>query len=81
MTLEVASPKPRTPSKTLPWNHGRLIGQKPPLKLREVWAIRIRLQIQGRRMRFTDGLLSDFCAEACSLDGSRLQHCSRIGKR
>jgi integrase len=31
-----------------PWNRGRLLGQKPPLKLREVWAIRIRLQIAGR---------------------------------
>ena len=31
-----------------PWNLGKLIGQKPPLKLREVWAIRIRLQIQER---------------------------------
>ena len=30
-----------------PWNRGKLISQKPPLKLREVWAIRIRLQIQG----------------------------------
>ena len=29
-------------------NKGRLIGQKPPLRLREIWAIRIRLQIAGR---------------------------------
>lgn len=28
-----------------PWNKGKLIGQKPPLKLREVWTIRTRLQI------------------------------------
>ena len=28
-----------------PWNKGRLTGQKPPLKLREIWAIRIRLQL------------------------------------
>ena len=27
----------------------RLIGQKPPLKPREVWAIRVRLQIAGKR--------------------------------
>jgi hypothetical protein len=26
-----------------PWNQGCLIGPKPPLKLREIWAIRIRL--------------------------------------
>ena len=29
----------------IPWNKGKLIGQKPPLKLQEIWAIRIRLQI------------------------------------
>src|SRR5690606_37197538 len=28
-----------------PWNKGRLVGQKAPLKLREIWAIRIRLQL------------------------------------
>jgi len=34
----------------IPWNKGKLIGQKPPLKLREIWAVRIRLQI-ARRIR------------------------------
>lgn len=29
----------------IPWNKGKLIGQKPPLKLKEIWAIRIRLQL------------------------------------
>ena len=29
----------------VPWNKGKLAGQKPPLKLKEIWAIRIRLQI------------------------------------
>ena len=28
-----------------PWNKGKLTGQKPPLKLREIWAIRTRLQM------------------------------------
>ena len=32
-----------------PWNKGRLIGQKRPLKPKKVWAIRIRLQIEKRR--------------------------------
>lgn len=27
------------------WNKGKLVGQKPPLKLKEIWAIRIRLQL------------------------------------
>ena len=33
-----------------PWNKGKLMGQKPPLKLKEVWEIRIRLQL-GKRLR------------------------------
>ena len=33
-----------------PWNKGKLTGQKPPLKLREIWAIRIRLQL-SRQIR------------------------------
>jgi integrase len=28
-----------------PWNKGMIIGQKLPLKLKEIWAIRIRLQL------------------------------------
>lgn len=28
-----------------PWNKGRLVGQKAPLKQKEIWAIRIRLQL------------------------------------
>lgn len=30
------------------WNKGKLVGHKTPFKLQEVWAIRIRLQMQGR---------------------------------
>lgn len=29
----------------VPWNKGRLVSQKTPLTLREIWAIRIRLQL------------------------------------
>ncbi len=31
-----------------PWNSRRRIGPKPPLKLREIWAIRTRLQLAKR---------------------------------
>jgi integrase len=27
-----------------PWNKGKLVGQKPPLKPKDIWAIRIQLQ-------------------------------------
>lgn len=37
-----------TPKTFVPWNKGRVTGQKPPLKPREVWAIRVRLQISDR---------------------------------
>lgn len=30
------------------WNKGRIIGQKPPLKLKEVWAIRTHLQMKKK---------------------------------
>ena len=31
-----------------PWNKGRLIGQKRPLKPKDVWSIRVRLQVERR---------------------------------
>jgi integrase len=31
-----------------PWNKGKLIGAKPPLRPKQVWAIRTRLMIEGR---------------------------------
>ena len=31
-----------------PWNKGKLVGQKAPLRVKDVWAIRVRLQMQGR---------------------------------
>ena len=31
-----------------PWNKGKLVGQKSLLKLKDIWAVRIRLQIASR---------------------------------
>jgi hypothetical protein len=31
-----------------PWNKGKLVGQKSPFKLKEIWAIRVRLQLANR---------------------------------
>ncbi len=33
----------------MPWNKGKLMGQKSPLTPQEIWAIRIRLQNAGQR--------------------------------
>jgi integrase len=39
-----------TPHSREPWNKGKLIGQKSPLKLKDIWAIRFHLQ-QDKRIR------------------------------
>lgn len=31
-----------------PWNRGKLIGPKPPLKAKEIWSIRVRLHVAHR---------------------------------
>jgi hypothetical protein len=31
-----------------PWNKGKLVGQKAPLRVKEIWSIRIRLQLADR---------------------------------
>ena len=37
-----------TPKTHTPWNKGKLTGQKPPFKLKKIWAIRVRLQLNER---------------------------------
>ena len=34
-----------------PWNKGKLVGQKTPLKRQEIWAIRIRLELMSSNQR------------------------------
>ena len=36
------------PIRPAPWNKGRLIGQKPPLKLWEIWTVRTQLRMADR---------------------------------
>ncbi|NVJ97887.1 MAG: tyrosine-type recombinase/integrase [Alphaproteobacteria bacterium] len=67
-----------------PWNKGKLIGQKPPLKLKEIWAIRIRLQMKAAvRDLALFNLAIDSKLRACDLvklkvsdvcDGSEVKH-------
>ena len=37
-----------TAPKRVPWNKGKLIGARPPLRQKPVWAIRTTLQIEGQ---------------------------------
>ena len=52
----------------VPWNKGKLVGQKAPFKLKEIWAIRVRLQISSRgRELALFNLAVDSKLRACDL--------------
>ncbi len=75
---------PISPAK-VPWNKGKIVGQKAPLKLKDIWAIRIRLQL-GHRTRelalFDLGL--DSKLRACDLVRLRVRdvcHGDRVSTR
>ncbi len=36
------------PNKRTPWNKGKVIGARPPLRPKHVWSIRTRLLLEGR---------------------------------
>ena len=64
----------RKPEQYIPWNKGKLVGQKPPLKLREIWAIRIRLQLARRtRDLALFNLAIDSKLRACDLVSIRVR--------
>ena len=56
------------------WNLGKLVGQKAPLKLKEIWSIRVRLQLKGdsRQLALFD-LAIDSKLRACDLVGLRVR--------
>ena len=68
-----------------PWNKGKLVGQKLPLKLQEIWAIRIRLQIDNRHRDLAlFNLAIDSKLRACDLLRLRVADVSiggRVGSR
>jgi integrase len=37
------------PARHPPWNKGKMVGAKPPLRPSHVWSIRTKLQIEGRK--------------------------------
>ena len=51
-----------------PWNKGKLVGQKPPLKLKDIWAIRVRLKLSNNiRNLALFNLAIDSKLRACDL--------------
>ncbi|MCY1428609.1 hypothetical protein D9M71_444990 [compost metagenome] len=57
-----------------PWNKGKLVGQKAPFRLRDIWAIRVRLQLaeKTRDLALFD-LAIDSKLRACDLTKLRIR--------
>lgn len=72
-------------SRAAPWNKGKLVGQKAPLRLKDIWAIRIRLQLGSRiRELALFNLAIDSKLRSCDLVKLRvrdLAHGDRIAAR
>jgi integrase len=68
-----------------PWNKAKLTGQKPPFKRKEIWAIRVRLQLAERpRDLALFNLAIDSKLRGCDLVRLRVcdvAHGSRVGSR
>jgi site-specific recombinase XerC len=63
----------RTTGRVTPWNKGKLLGQKAPLKLKEIWAVRIRLQLDHRTRELAlFNLAIDSKLRGCDLVGLRV---------
>lgn len=64
-----------------PWNKGKLVGQKAPLKLKDIWAIRVRLQLRSRaRDLALFNLAIDSKLRACDLVKLRVSDVSHGGQ-
>lgn len=59
-------------SRRIPWNKGKLIGQKSPLSMQEIWSIRMRLQNVGNTR--------DLALFNLAID-SKLRGCDLLGLR
>ena len=80
--MEVSSP---VALQRMPWNKGKLVGQKPPLRLKDIWAIRIRLQLAKRARELAlFNLALDSKLRGCDLVSLRVvdvAHGSRVSAR
>jgi integrase len=66
-----------TESPREPWNKGKLVGQKMPFKLKEIWAIRVRLQLSHRTRELAlFDLAIDSKLRACDLVKLRVRDVS-----
>ena len=68
------------PNRPEPWNKGKLIGQKPPLKPQHIWGIRIHLQMDNNlRDLALFNLAIDSKLRGCDLVSLKVSDISQAG--
>jgi integrase len=74
-------PSLESTAKQSPWNKDRLSGQKRPLRLQEIWAIRIRLQLSKKSQELAlFNLAIDSKLRACDLMKLRVSDVTQGGR-
>jgi hypothetical protein len=53
-----------------PWNKGKIVGHKAPFKLKDIWALRVRLQMENR--------VGELALFSLGID-SKLRGCDLVG--
>lgn len=77
----MASQTENTQTTHIPWNKGKLVGQKHPLKLKDIWAIRIRLQVANNvRELALFNLTTDSKPRGCDLVQLKVSDVSQGGR-
>ena len=67
--MQTLDEKTSDPARKVPWNKGKLLGSKPPLQTKQVWAIRTKLQVEHR--------LRDLAMSNLAID-SKLRGCDLV---
>jgi integrase len=80
MAMEIQAQTISSKPRREPWNKGKLIGQKPPLRPKHVWSIRTRLQMDGRtRDLAIFNLAIDSKLRGCDVVALRVEDVARSG--
>jgi hypothetical protein len=70
------------PAPRPPWNKGKVVGAKPPLRPSHVWSIRTKLQIEGRKRDLAlFNLAIDSKLRGCDLVAVRVDDVAPSGYR
>ena len=69
----------KLPARRIPWNKGKLIGAKPPLRPSHVWSIRTKLQIDYSNPIYIDAALRQLRKEGFDVRDEDVARLSPLG--